>query len=202
MDSGKLETLIDGFLMRNEMITPKNAKEVYNFLMPHESNWECVNIDLYRDIISAAGEACRLLDKRDEAINLLEQHIKNFKKLYPKGRNLVSDLYFQLGMCYAQERNREKAFGALIVSIKTLNEQKKSGELQRCESTFFNMMSLQEQITSQLMVEAKRSIANPYANSSLSPLFIDDSKLYEKVLEEYNDYKLALKASEETGTGA
>ena len=53
------------------------------------------------------------------------------------------------------------AFGAFFVAILTYYNQKKTGDLQRFETTLFNMLQLQQQITNELRYEDTEPDRNP-----------------------------------------
>lgn len=53
------------------------------------------------------------------------------------------------------------AFGAFFVAILTYYNQKKTGDLQRFETTLFNMLQLQQQITNELRYEDEEPDRNP-----------------------------------------
>ncbi len=53
------------------------------------------------------------------------------------------------------------AFGAFIVASLTYSSQKRIGDLQRFETTLFNMLELQQQITNELRYEEKEPDKNP-----------------------------------------
>lgn len=83
-----------------------------------------------------------------------------FKSLYENVPSTVSDillrLYYIGGIV-----SGVFAFGAFFIAILTYLNQKKTGDLQRFETTLFNMLQLQQQITNELRYEDTEPDRNP-----------------------------------------
>ncbi len=125
MDMNEIEKEIEQFLKEHVQVTNENAKEVIDFLMQYESEWSKLSEVNYMYIIQWLGAAYCYMDGLDRGIDFMEKQIENFRSIHPKQHAVVSHLYHDLGLLFADKHNREgalEAFKMWIYHLQKINQ--------------------------------------------------------------------------------
>ncbi len=132
MGINKIEQEVVLFIREHDPVTMENAQEVKHFLEPLMQEWSKMSDVTYMYVIHHLGAAYYYMDGLDRGLGFMEKQIEKFHSIHPQQRAVVSHLYHDLGLLFADKHNREgalEAFKMWICNLLKINQNYEELEL-------------------------------------------------------------------------